>query len=106
MEGKEQGDDLRLRCVVLDGGGDQKSTGLIIPKAAMMRLIWDICKTSLGRKPGEDLRWTTPAIEAVHTTAEDYLTKLFESTNLLAIHAKRVTINHKDMQLARKLRDE
>eukprot|EP00978_Attheya_sp_CCMP212_P035652 scaffold156417_cov65-Attheya_sp.AAC.1 len=81
----------------------QKSTELIIPKAAMMRLIRDICRTSLGRKPGEDLRWTSPAITAVHTAAEDYFTKIFESTNLLAIHAKRVTILPKDMQLARKL---
>eukprot|EP00978_Attheya_sp_CCMP212_P018800 scaffold51948_cov30-Attheya_sp.AAC.1 len=48
----------------------QKSTGLIIPKAAMMRVIRDICQTSLGRKPGEDLRWTTPAIEAVHTAQQ------------------------------------
>eukprot|EP00978_Attheya_sp_CCMP212_P045456 scaffold347306_cov75-Attheya_sp.AAC.1 len=72
----------------------------------MMRVIRDICKTSLGHKPGEDLRWTSPAIAAVHTAAEDYLTKIFDSTNLLAIHAKRVTINHKDMQLAKKLRGE
>eukprot|EP00978_Attheya_sp_CCMP212_P027174 scaffold90763_cov50-Attheya_sp.AAC.3 len=72
----------------------------------MMRLIRELCQTSLGCKPGEDLRWTTPAITAVHTAAENYLTKIFKSTNLLAIHAKRVTINHKDMQLAKKLRDE
>eukprot|EP00978_Attheya_sp_CCMP212_P016690 scaffold43944_cov59-Attheya_sp.AAC.16 len=84
----------------------KSSTGLIIPKAAMMKVIWDIVRTSLGHKPGEDLRWTTHAIEAVHTAAEDYLTKLFDSTNLLAVHAKRVTITPKDMQIARKLRDE
>eukprot|EP00978_Attheya_sp_CCMP212_P046296 scaffold382856_cov59-Attheya_sp.AAC.1 len=73
----------------------------------MMRLILEICQSSLGRKPGgEDLRWTSAAIAAVHTAAEDYMTKIFESTNLLAIHAKRVTINEKDMQLAQKLRDE
>eukprot|EP00978_Attheya_sp_CCMP212_P006178 scaffold13929_cov45-Attheya_sp.AAC.1 len=84
----------------------QKSTELIVPKAAMMRVIRDICKTSLGRKPGEDLRWTSPAIAAVHTAAEDYITKIFESTNLLAIHGKHVTILPKDMQLAKKLRDE
>eukprot|EP00978_Attheya_sp_CCMP212_P001735 scaffold3573_cov64-Attheya_sp.AAC.1 len=83
----------------------QKSTELLISKAAMMRLIRDICRTSLGRKPGEDLQWTSPAIAAVHTAAEDYFTKIFESTNLLAIHGKRVTINPKDMQLARKLHD-
>eukprot|EP00978_Attheya_sp_CCMP212_P020923 scaffold60530_cov46-Attheya_sp.AAC.1 len=85
----------------------QKSTGLIIPKAAMMRLIRELCQTSLGLKRGQDLRWTTPAIEAVHTAAEDYVTEIFESTNLLAaIHVKRVTINHKGMKLARKLHDE
>eukprot|EP00978_Attheya_sp_CCMP212_P046548 scaffold398274_cov55-Attheya_sp.AAC.1 len=55
----------------------QKSTELIVPKAAMMRLIRDICKTSLGCKPGEDLWWTSPAIAVVHhTAAEDYLTKI------------------------------
>eukprot|EP00978_Attheya_sp_CCMP212_P029440 scaffold104588_cov63-Attheya_sp.AAC.1 len=39
----------------------QKSTELIISKAAIMRVIREICQTSLGRKPGEDLRWTSPA---------------------------------------------
>eukprot|EP00978_Attheya_sp_CCMP212_P018994 scaffold52666_cov43-Attheya_sp.AAC.1 len=71
----------------------QKSTALIISKAAMSRLIREICQSSLGRKPGEDLRWTSAAIEAVHTAAEDYMTKIFESTNRLAIHANRVTIS-------------
>eukprot|EP00978_Attheya_sp_CCMP212_P030159 scaffold109938_cov58-Attheya_sp.AAC.1 len=55
----------------------QKSTGLIIPKASMMRLIRELVQTSLGRKEEQDLWWTTHAIEAVHTAAEDYLTKLF-----------------------------
>eukprot|EP00978_Attheya_sp_CCMP212_P014006 scaffold35418_cov74-Attheya_sp.AAC.1 len=74
----------------------------------MMRLIRELVQTSLGRKQGQDLWWTTHAIEAVNTAAEDYLTKIFESTNLLAIHAKHVTItiNHKDIQLAMKLRGE
>jgi histone H3 len=31
---------------------------------------------------------------------------LFEDTNLCAIHAKRVTIMPKDMQLARRIRGE
>ena len=38
--------------------------------------------------------------------AEAYLTGLFEDTNLSAIHAKRVTIMPKDIQLARRLRGE
>jgi histone H3/H4 len=84
----------------------QKSTELIISKAAISRLIREICQEDLGRKPGEDLRWTSAGIAAVHTAAEDYMTKIFESTNRLAIHAKRVTILPKDMQLARELRDK
>lgn len=38
--------------------------------------------------------------------AEAYLTELMADTNLCAIHAKRVTIQVKDMQLARRLRGE
>ncbi len=38
--------------------------------------------------------------------AEAYLVSLFEDTNLCAIHAKRVTIMPKDMQLARRIRGE
>ncbi|KAG1670741.1 hypothetical protein FOA52_013968 [Chlamydomonas sp. UWO 241] len=38
--------------------------------------------------------------------AEAYLVGLFEDTNLAAIHAKRVTIMPKDIQLARRIRGE
>ena len=38
--------------------------------------------------------------------AEAYLVGLFEDTNLCAIHAKRVTIMPKDIQLARRIRGE
>ena len=37
---------------------------------------------------------------------EAYLVGLFEDTNLCAIHAKRVTIRPKDIQLARRFRGE
>ena len=41
----------------------------------------------------------------IHQTAcDDYLTTLFEDTNLCVIHAKRVTIMPKDMQLAKRIR--
>ncbi len=39
-------------------------------------------------------------------TPEAYLVGLFEDTNLAAIHAKRVTIMPKDIQLARRIRGE
>ncbi len=35
---------------------------------------------------------------------EAYLVGLFEDTNLCAIHAKRVTIMPRDIQLARRIR--
>ena len=44
------------------------------------------------------------ALEALQEAVEAYLIGLFEDTNLLAIHAKRVTITTKDMQLARRIR--
>jgi histone H3 len=53
-----------------------------------------------------DLRFQSAAIMALQEAAEAYLVGLFEDTNLCAIHAKRVTIMPKDMQLARRIRGE
>ncbi|CAD0090856.1 unnamed protein product [Aureobasidium vineae] len=43
-------------------------------------------------------------IRKYQRTAEAFLVHLFEDTNLCAIHAKRVTIMQKDIQLARRIR--
>jgi histone H3 len=53
-----------------------------------------------------DLRFQSTAVLALQEAAEAYLTSLFEDTNLCAIHARRVTIMPKDMQLARRIRGE
>ncbi|KAL0262407.1 centromeric DNA-binding histone H3-like protein cse4 [Diplodia seriata] len=53
---------------------------------------------------GEVLRWQSQAIQALQEAAEAFLVHLFEDTNLCAIHAKRVTIMQKDIQLARRIR--
>ena len=53
-----------------------------------------------------ELRFQSTALEALQEAAESYLVSLFADTNLCAIHAKRVTIQSKDMQLARRLRGE
>jgi len=42
----------------------------------------------------------------VQEACEAYLVSLFEDMNLIAIHAKRVTIMPKDLQLARRIRGE
>ena len=53
-----------------------------------------------------DLRFQSSAILALQEASEAYLVGLFEDTNLCAIHAKRVTIMPKDIQLARRIRGE
>ena len=42
----------------------------------------------------------------ISQAAEAYIVGIFEDTNLCAIHAKRVTIMPKDIQLARRIRGE
>ena len=53
-----------------------------------------------------DLRFQGAAIMALQEAAEAYMVGLFEDANLCALHAKRVTIMPKDMQLARRIRGE
>ena len=52
----------------------------------------------------EVFRWTTFGIDALQTEAEAYMIGLFEDSYLCAMHAKRVTLMVKDMQLARRIR--
>jgi histone H3 len=52
------------------------------------------------------LRFHSTAIAALQEASEAHLVGLFESSNLCAMHAKRVTIMPKDLQLARRIRGE
>ena len=54
----------------------------------------------------EDLRFQSTAILALHEASEAYLVGLFEDANLCTVHAKRVTVTPKDIQLARRIRGE
>jgi len=53
-----------------------------------------------------DLRFQSAAVLALQEATEAYLVGLFEDSNLCAIHAKRVTVMPRDMQLARRIRGE
>lgn len=55
-------------------------------------------------RTSEVTRWQSQAIQALQEAAEAFLVHLFEDTNLCALHAKRVTIMQKDIQLARRIR--
>lgn len=46
------------------------------------------------------------AMKALHEASEIYLVGLMEDANLLALHAKRVTLQPRDIQLARRIRGE
>ena len=79
----------------------QKTTDLLIRKLPFQKLVREIATTFKS-----DLRFQTQAILALQEACEAYLVHLFEDTNLCAIHAKRVTIMAKDMQLAKRIRGE
>mmetsp|Transcript_15474 Transcript_15474/g.21628 ORF Transcript_15474/g.21628 Transcript_15474/m.21628 type:complete len:136 (-) Transcript_15474:82-489(-) len=79
----------------------QKSTDLLLRKLPFQRLVKEI-----AQEVKQDLRFQSQAVLALQEAAEAYLVGLFEDTNLCAIHAKRVTIMPKDVQLARRLRGE
>ena len=53
-----------------------------------------------------ELRFRSATITALQEASEAYLIHLFEDSNLWAIHAKRVTIMPKDIQLACRIRGE
>merc|ERR1719362_434334 len=79
----------------------QKSTELLIRKLPFQRLVREIASEYRN-----ELRFQSSAVLALQEASEAYMVGLFEDTNLCAIHAKRVTIMPKDMQLARRIRGE
>ena len=80
----------------------QKSTDLLIRKLPFARVVREVAQDFyVGNEP---LRWQALAVMALQEAAEAFLVHLFEDANLCAIHAKRVTIMVKDIQLARRIR--
>lgn len=77
----------------------QKTTELLIRRAPFQRLVREIAQDI---RP--ELRFQAEAIRGLQESAEAYLVNVFEDCNLCAIHAKRVTIMDRDMQLAMRLR--
>ena len=80
----------------------QKSTELLIRKLPFQRLVREIAQ-DLGKN---DIQFQSGAIIALQEASEAYLVGLLQDSNLCAIHAKRVTIMPKDIQLARHIRGE
>ncbi|CAD5179734.1 unnamed protein product [Musa acuminata subsp. malaccensis] len=77
----------------------QKSWKLLIPMAPFVRLVREI--TNFYSK--DVSRWTPEALIAIQEATETYIQGLFEDAYLCTIHAKRVTLQQKDLQLARRI---
>ena len=76
---------------------NQRFTELLIRKVPCGRLVREICQ----HHSKIDLSFQATAILALQESAEQYLTKLFEESNLCALHANRITLFPTDLQLAR-----
>ena len=79
----------------------QKSTDLLIRKLPFQRLCREIAQDFK-----KNLRFQGSSVLALQEAAEAYLVGLDEDANLCALHAKRVTIMPKDIQMARRIRGE
>ena len=79
----------------------QKLSELLIRRMPFQRLVREIAQAH-----NPYVRFQSGAILALQESAEPYLVGLLEDSNLCAIHAKRVTIMPKDMQLAQQIRGE
>lgn len=77
----------------------QRSTEFLIRRLPFQRLVREFAQDAKT-----DFRFQAAALEALQEAAEAYLVGVFEDTNWCAIHAKRVTIQPKDMLLAKRLR--
>ena len=78
----------------------QRNTELLLRRLPFSRLVREVQSYFYRR----EYRWQASAILALQEAAEAHLVGLFEDTNLCTIHAKRVTIMPKDIQLARRIR--
>ncbi|EDM02982.1 similar to centromere protein A (predicted), isoform CRA_b [Rattus norvegicus] len=79
----------------------QKSTDLLFRKKPFGLVVREIC----GKfSRGVDLYWQAQALLALQEAAEAFLVHLFEDAYLLSLHAGRVTLFPKDVQLARRIR--
>ena len=82
----------------------QKSVGYLIRRASVIRIVREIAQdyvTNCNQEiPGfgvGELRFSPKALDALQTSAEEYLVSIMEDTQLLSINAKRITIQQKDM---------
>jgi histone H3/H4 len=80
----------------------QKSGDLLLRKAPFQRLV----RSFVTGPVASHVKWNSTALTALQDAAEAHIISLMADANLCALHAKRVTLMPKDIQLARRLRGE
>ena len=89
----------------------QLSTENLIKCTPFQRLIREISQEYRIQPngpgtPSVQVQFQSTAIAALQEAAENYIVGLFEDVNLLAIHARRVTIMPRDIRLALRIRGD
>ncbi|XP_017694802.1 histone H3-like centromeric protein A isoform X2 [Pipra filicauda] len=79
----------------------QSSTRLLLRPLPFSRLVRELC---LLFTRGVDYRWQRLALLALQEAAEAFIVRLLEDAYLCSLHARRVTLFPKDLQLVRRLR--
>ena len=89
----------------------QKSTKCLIKRTPFQKLIREIsqeyrvCPDCPGT-PSIQVRFQSTAIAPLQEAAENFIVGLFEDINLLAVHAKKVTVMLRDVRLALRIRED
>jgi len=79
----------------------KRSGELLLSKLPFQRLVREVAQEYKNTP-----RLQASAVLALQEAAEAYLVGLFQDAQLCAVHAKRVTVVSKDIQLARRIRGE
>ena len=74
---------------------------MLIPRLPFQRLVKEITHNI-----NNELRFSSQGLQALQESTESFISGLFEDSYLCTLHAKRVTLMPKDMQLARRSRGE
>ena len=79
----------------------QQSTDLLLPKLPFQRLVRELAKSC-----NNDIRFQSQGLLCLQEATEAFMAGIFEDSYLCTVHAGRVTLMTKDIQLARRIRGE
>ena len=80
---------------------DQKSKELLVRKLPFARLVREVVYAAFKTQ----YMFQSTALLAMHEAAEDFLVRMFEMVQHIALHGKRQAIKVEDMKLWRRLTD-